>query len=46
MQFLQLTGANPCIKNNENKTAFELTNDSTTAALLKPYHRMCKFFPY
>lgn len=33
-------GANPGLKNNENKTPFELTNDSNTAALLKPYHRM------
>ncbi|KAG8185566.1 hypothetical protein JTE90_017569 [Oedothorax gibbosus] len=30
-------GADATIKNNENKNAFEITNDSTCAALLKPH---------
>lgn len=33
-------GANPLLKNNENKTSFDLSNDSVTSALLKPYQRM------
>ncbi|XP_015916414.1 osteoclast-stimulating factor 1 [Parasteatoda tepidariorum] len=32
-------GANPSLKNNENKTPFEITNDPACAALLKPLQR-------
>ncbi|GFU21437.1 osteoclast-stimulating factor 1 [Nephila pilipes] len=33
-------GADPMLKNNENKSAFDITNDSSCAALLKPYEMM------
>ncbi|GFS62803.1 integrase catalytic domain-containing protein [Trichonephila clavipes] len=33
-------GADPTLRNSENKSAFDITNDSSCAALLKPYEMM------